>query len=724
MKVRQALLALAAGLCAAVPVQAGLSIAPAPAHAVAAAPAAAAPANAAAGQELVYSLIIKPSRRRGGKLDAALKASDAGALEHAARVRLRVARRMSGGSHVIRLPHAMTLPEARAIAARLMQEDSIALAEPDRIMRPATLTPDDPSYGSMQWNLMAPAGLNRGGANLPEAWGVTTGNPLVTVAVLDTGYLQHADLAGALPGYDFLGASSYMNGVTVGNGDGDGRDSDAGDPGTASAAGECGDGGPAYRSSWHGAHVAGIIAATMNNGRGGVGVAPTARLLPVRVLGRCGGPTSDIVDGMRWAAGVYSIPGVGPNPNPARVLNMSLGSSGNCSAVFQSAVTDVVNAGKLVVVAAGNNGAGVGQPANCSGAIAVTAHAVDGDLADYANIGSQVTISAPGGGCGRRASACLSTYSENGAGIFSLSNRGTGSPQPSPAGDSYALMTGTSMAAPHVTGVIALMLSVDPALTRSQLVSYLRASARPFPAASTCAQAGYAGSCGAGLLDAAAALSIIAPNIAVSSNLLVVPPHTYVPLVASVTAPAGRSIVSTIWAALPGNPATVTIDNAASVNAGFNAPQTGSYGFILTALDSAGKTASEIVTVRVNSPPVISALGLQQGTAGSRLAFRLFALDKDGDQPVFHALDLPPGATLSPDGNFEWDDSSPGTYSITFYASDNDATSRPDTVALSVTGGTGGGAMDATALLALALLAGGLRLCRTLALRRQCAPPA
>lgn len=721
MKVRQALLALVAGWCAVAPVQAGLSFAPSLQHTGVPAVSAsnASSAHARDREERVYSLIIKPSRRRGGgKLDQALRSSNADSLEQAARVRLRVARRMSGGSHVIRLPHAMTLPEARAIAARLMQENAVELAEPDRIMRATTLVPDDPSYATMQWNLMAPAGLNRGGVNLPQAWSVSTGNPQVTVAVLDTGYLPHADLTSALPGYDFLGTSSYMNGVTVSNGDGDGRDSDANDPGTATAAGECGDGGPAYRSSWHGAHVAGIIASTMNNGRGGTGVAPTARLLPVRVLGKCGGPTSDIVDGMRWAAGIYSIPGVGLNPNVARVLNLSLGSSGACSAVFQSAVTDVVNAGKLVVVAAGNNGSAVGQPANCNGAIAVAAHAVDGDLADYSNVGSQITISAPGGGCGRLASNCLSTYTENGAGIFSLSNRGTTGPQPSPAGDSYALMTGTSMAAPHVSGVIALMLSLDPALTRAQLVSYLRASARPFPSTSTCAKAAYAGTCGAGLLDAAAALSVIAPNIALASNLLVVPPQSYVQLQASVTAPAGRTIVSTIWAALPGNPATVTIDNAASTNAGFNAPLTGSFGFILTALDSAGKTASEIVTVRVNSPPVISSTGPQQTTAGSRLAFRLYAVDRDGDQPVFHALSLPPGANLSADGNFEWESSSSGTYMVSFYASDNDATSRPDTVALSVTGGTGGGGMDSTALLALALLAAGLRLRRCLAARR------
>lgn len=712
MKVRQALLALAAGLFAMVPVQAGISMAPTAAEPVPA-PNLATSGNAgsaSSGEELVYSLIVKPHEKRGRKLDSALRSSDSGSLERATRIRLRVARRMSGGAHVIRLPHAMTLAEARAVAARLMQETSVELAEPDRIMRP-NMVPADPSYGSMQWNLMPPSGINRGGANLPAAWDMTTGSAQVTVAVLDGGIVPHAELANLLPGYDFLSTTAWINGVQVSNGDGDGRDADASDPGTATRADECNDGGAAMRSTWHGTHVAGIIASLMNNGRGGAGVAPNVKLLPVRVLGRCGGPTSDIVDGMRWAAGLYSIPGVGLNPNPARILNMSLGSGGACSNAFQSAVTDIVNAGKLVVAAAGNDGGSPNQPANCNGAIAVAANAVDGDLASYSNYGSKVTISAPGGGCSLSASACLSTYSVEGVGVYSLSNRGTAGPLASPGGDSYAVMTGTSMAAPHVSGVIALMLALDPQLTRAQIVSYLRASARPFPAGSQCAGA-LSGKCGAGLLDGAAALAIIAPHISVS-NTMVVAPFSYVPLAATVTAPAGRSIVSTTWAALPGNPDTVVIDNASTANAGFQAPQTGSFAFVLTALDSSGKSSSETVTVRVNSPPVLAAISPMQASAGSVLSFRLLAVDKDGDMPVFHATSVPEGATLSADGSFSWPASAAGSYAITYYASDNDASSAPGVVNVNVTGGVaGGGATDTWTLAALGLLALALRLRR------------
>lgn len=713
MKIRQALAACAASLCLSIPAWGGLSLAPSgSASANAGYNSASAASTAVANpdhEELVYSLIVKPHARRGRQLEAQLEKANPRALENAARLDLRVGRRMSGGAHVIRLPHAMPLSEARAVAARLMQERSIEAAEPDRIVKPL-MVPTDPAYASMQWNLLAPSGSNKGGINMPAAWDITTGNPGIVVAVLDGGYVPHGDLAPVLPGYDFLAASSLINGVWVGNGDGDGRDADPRDPGTYTAANECNDGNSAQRSTWHGTHVAGIIAAAINNGRGGTGIAPNVSILPVRVLGHCGGPISDIVDGMRWAAGLYALPGVGVNPNPARVLNMSLGSSGSCSAVFQSAVSDVSNAGKLVVVAAGNDAGNVNQPANCSGALAVTAHSVEGDLANYANTGNNVLISAPGGGCGRNASSCLSTWSANGVGVYSLSNSGSTTPAASPGGDSYAVMTGTSMAAPHVSGVIALMMSMQPNLSRAQVISYLRASARPFPAGTACGPGGaYAGKCGAGMLDATAALSIIAPVIDLASNVMVVPPFSYVGLNANVTASQGRSITSVTWAPLPGNPEVVVLDNAATPNAGFNAPQTGSFGFVVTAVDNVGKSASQTLTVRVNTPPAIEVPASRTVQAGAPIAFRLNALDQDGDNLVFHSPNLPDGATLSASGEFSWPAAEPGTYAVTYYASDNDSTSAPATAVLNVTGGSGGGAMDLGSVLGLLALVIGLR---------------
>jgi hypothetical protein len=199
----------------------------------------------------------------------------------------------------------------------------------------------------------------------------------------------------------------------------------------------------------------------------------------------------------------------------------------------------------------------------------------------------------------------------------------------------------------------------------------------------------------------------------VGSTTKVVGPFTYVNLDANVSAPSGRSIVSTTWAALPGNPDIVVLDNAGTPNAGFNAPQTGSFGFVVTAVDSSGKSASQTVTVRVNSPPVIGWMAAKSVNAGSGVNFRLNALDQDGDSVVFSSPDLPLGATLSANGEFDWAYSEPGRYAVTYFASDNDSTSAPATVMLDVTGGGGGGSMDIATLLALVGLAGLLRLRRS-----------
>src|SRR5205823_4685517 len=203
----------------------------------------------------------------------------------------------------------------------------------------AMVVPNDTMYGQ-QWHYFEA----RGGINLPPAWDVTTGSASLTVAVVDSGVVPHADLAGRLvPGYDFISDASMSN-------DGDGRDADARDPGDYGCNGAA--------SSWHGTHVAGTIGAASNNGAGVAGINWSSKILPVRVMGKCGGYTSDIVDGMRWAAGIAVI-GVPANANPARVINLSLGSDGACSSAFQSAVNDVIARGTVVVAAAGNSNSDV-----------------------------------------------------------------------------------------------------------------------------------------------------------------------------------------------------------------------------------------------------------------------------------------------------------------------------------------------------------------------------
>jgi serine protease len=376
------------------------------------------------------------------------------------------------GAHVMQLDRKMALADVQALAAELMARDpSVEYAEPDRIMT-AQYTPNDPQYTN-QWDYFDATG----GLRLPAAWDKSTGAG-INVAVIDTGYRPHADLAGKiLPGYDFITSSTIAN-------DGNGRDSDATDPGDWAPAGSCGSGVPAQdeASSWHGTHVAGTIAALTGNGVGVAGVAYGAKIVPARVLGRCGGYTSDIADAMIWASG-GTVTGVPANANRARVLNLSLGGTGSCDSTTQSAINSARSRGSVVVVAAGNANANAStsSPANCQGVIAVAATNRAGGKASYSNYGTNVTVAAPGG--------------DTNGGILSTLNAGT----TTPAADSYAYYMGTSMATPHVAGVVALMLSKNPNLTPDDVAARLKSTARAFPAACS--------GCGAGIVDASAAVT-------------------------------------------------------------------------------------------------------------------------------------------------------------------------------------------------------------------------
>ena len=380
----------------------------------------------------------------------------------------------ANGARVMKLDRMMAVDQVESLARELAERDpSIEYAEPDRIMQ-KMLTPNDTRYGE-QWQYFE----TNGGIRANLAWDKATGAG-VTVAVIDTGYRPHADLAGKfLPGYDFISSATIAN-------DGNGRDSDAQDPGDAVAAGECGSGQPAQdqRSSWHGTHVSGTIAAATNNGAGVAGVAFNAKILPVRVLGKCGGYTSDIADAIIWASG-GTVAGVPANANKARVINMSLGGGGACGITTQNAILGARARGTVVVVAAGNSNtnASTASPANCDGVVVVAATNRSGGRAYYSNYGAIVDVAAPGGDA-RVA----------GGGILSTLNSGA----TTPAGDSYAFYQGTSMATPHVAGVAALMLSRNPALTPDQVEARLKSSARAFPLVCS--------GCGSGIVNASAAI--------------------------------------------------------------------------------------------------------------------------------------------------------------------------------------------------------------------------
>ena len=363
----------------------------------------------------------------------------------------------------LRLDRRISHEDADTLAAEIMAANpDIERVVPDRW---ATIqaVPNDPMW-SQQWHYHEAVG----GINLPKALNKSTGEGIV-VAVIDTGYRPHVDLAANIvPGYDMIVDTGVSN-------DGDGRDADPSDPGDG-----CGS-----ESSWHGTHVAGTIAAVSNNGIGVAGVAPSAKVQPVRVLGCGGGYFSDIQDGITWASG-GSVAGLPANPTPARVINMSLGGSGACPSALQSAINGAVARGTVVVVAAGNNNANAANftPANCANVITVASTGRTGSKAWYSNYGTVVEIAAPGG----------DTSGGTANGVLSTLNAGFSTP----GADNYEFYQGTSMASPHVAGVAALMLAVRPTWTPADVLKRMQKTARAFPG--TCNQ------CGAGIIDAGKAV--------------------------------------------------------------------------------------------------------------------------------------------------------------------------------------------------------------------------
>lgn len=446
-------------------------------------------------QRATDQIILQYQSASGVQLDGPNQAAEMDYLSSAAGVTLTYVRPMSGDAHVLKLPAAMPEGEVDALAARLAALPGVAYAEPDAILFPTQdddVQPqfpiawpvNDPSY-SAQWHYFEP-GSNHYGINAPAAWEIFTGSATTVVAVIDTGITTHPDLTGrVLSGYDFIADIPTAN-------DGNGRDNNPADPGDWVTSAEASlVGGPFYgckvlSSSWHGTHVAGTIGALSNNNLGVAGIDWNAKILPVRVMGKCGGYSSDIADGMRWAAGL-SVAGVPANTTPAKVLNLSLGAPGNCLTTYQNAIDDILAAGATVVVSAGNENVDASgyRPSNCTGVITVAATDRYGARAPYSNFGSTVEISAPGGNI-------TNTVTSNGI----LSTINTGSQGPVAA--DYGYKTGTSMSAPHVTGVVSLLYGRNPNIYPALVLRLLQESATAFPAGSTCSTS----KCGAGMVNA------------------------------------------------------------------------------------------------------------------------------------------------------------------------------------------------------------------------------
>ncbi|WP_415904907.1 S8 family serine peptidase [Neptuniibacter sp. QD48_55] len=394
---------------------------------------------------------------------------EADRLSQAAGVPMSFLRETANGRLIFQLDELKSPNQAKGLAKALSKIEGISHAEPDIHMVPFAL-PNDPLLQDYQWHYFGPnsSPSEPGGLNATQAWeNLNSSDQKAVVAILDTGSTDHSDLnANTIPGYDMISSVDIAN-------DGNGRDSDPSDPGDNTD--------PAQSSSWHGTHVAGTVGAVTNNGNGLAGVGyDRVQLMHVRVLGVGGGTYSDISDAIYWAT-----------DNGANVINMSLGGNSSCdpNSSMQAAINYAVSNNVSVVVSAGNSNTNTANftPASCSNVINVAAVNRNGGKANYSNYGDLVDIAAPGG----EGSTSTSTY------VISTHNDGvTG-----PGNERYVGMAGTSMAAPHISGLVALLYSENTAITPMEVEQLIKENARSFPA--TC------NSCGTGIADAYLAMQAL-----------------------------------------------------------------------------------------------------------------------------------------------------------------------------------------------------------------------
>jgi len=514
------------------------------------------------GQEVTHFIVTYADNALERNVEA--MQSDFARVARETGASIKHSRTLATGAELVEVSSKRRIVRSNDWAAEVMvafaKNPGVTYVEPDRRMT-AFLTPNDTLY-STQWDLFEATG----GTNQPSAWDIATGNG-IRVAVLDTGITPHNDLTGqTVGGYDFISSSATAR-------DGNGRDSNPNDEGDWFNSTECGT-GYASNSSWHGTHVAGTIAAATNNANGIAGMAFGARIVPVRVLGRCGGSTADIVDAIVWSSG-GSVSGVPANANPARVINLSLGGSGSCGS-FQAAVNTARTNGAVIVVAAGNSNANVSgfSPANCTGVISVAATNRAGARSYYSNYGTGITVSAPGG----------ETNSVASNGIRSTLNAGT----TTQGAQSYAYYQGTSMAAPHVAGLAAQILSLNSSLTPDQVRNFITNNARALPGACS-------GGCGAGIINSLATLQAVGggSNAAPVANFSFAVSGLTVNFTDSSTDSDG-TIASRSWNFGDGTTSTAT-------NPSKTYSAAGTYNVALTVTDNGGATNTKTSSVTVSS---------------------------------------------------------------------------------------------------------------------------
>lgn len=580
------------------------------------------PAWSAPTQRVEDARVIVWYRAQGALMRAlAARPAEARQPMHAAALSQRLGLALTDG-HAIgnraQVVHATGISSAQ-LAARLAADSEVELAVPD-VRRHVLAAPNDPLYPGAQisatptvgqWYLRAPNSTEVSAINAEGAWNTTTGSSTVVVAVLDTGVrFDHPDLAGKLyPGYDFISNDFVAHDANPG------RDSDASDPGdwvtqadVDSLANTVGcTSAEIGNSSWHGTEVAGLVGAATNNGVGMASVGRNVMVLPVRVLGRCGGFDSDIQAAMLWAAGLSSNPVV--NTHPAKVINLSLGSQGTCPASYLSVISQLTTAGVTVVASAGNDeGLAVAVPANCSGVIAVGGLRHAGSKVGYSNVGPEVTLSAPAGNCVNVAASDPCLYP-----LLTTTNTGTTVPATNTYSDSFTPSLGTSFSAPLVAGTAALMLSVDPTLSVAQIRGALRSSARSFPTtgAAVCHAPNGAvqdecdcttDTCGAGMLDAAGAVTL-PPTVVINASSSSPTAGTAVALDGSASTAVGGRIVSTYQWTITSGSGIATLANASTARPTLSTSGAGAVVVKLTVADSAGAQGSASSTVSVAAAP-------------------------------------------------------------------------------------------------------------------------
>jgi serine protease len=522
---------------------------------------------------------------------------------------------LAADTDVLQLDRPRGSEEMRAVLDRMAADPNVEYAVADE-RRFAHAVPNDPLYND-QWYFQ---NAEISATHAQQAWDVTVGSNSTVVAVLDTGVrFEHPDLlrlsqAGKLlDGFDFVSQTPFAN-------DGDGRDADAADPGDFVTAADktqapfttCDE----TNSSWHGTRVSSLIAALTNNGEGIAGTGWNTLLLPVRVLGKCGGTDSDIIAGMRWAAGI-SVPGAPTNPTPAQVINLSLGGAGVCSAAYQSAVDEIIARGVLIVASVGNDGSNVAAPANCTGVLGVTGIRHAGTKVGFSSLGPGAGIGAPGGNC------VNTTITQATPCVFSITaavNNGTTTPGDSGYTDHVQnFNVGTSFSAPLVAGAAALMHALNSNLTPAQSIALLKESATPFPTTSTttttvchvpagdlqqeeciCTTA----TCGAGMLNTQGAVLAAQRPFAIVSAPASVDTGAAISIDARDSfASNGRTIASFQWTASNVTGATPTFGDSAQALTTLRVADASTFTLRVTVTDDQGSQDTADIAVATVTPP-------------------------------------------------------------------------------------------------------------------------